>query len=119
MEVNNYKSPWTEKEKQLTADCRNIGELFERYYKEIGTPEKGNRITSLWSHKKAIRAELAIKKQMEKQAGITSIVTRQDSLPDMGEILVGISNKLSELNSIQKDMLELFKTMKKPEEKNG
>jgi hypothetical protein len=104
----------TQDEKKLVLTCQTREELMKKYVEKFGIPSKLYRIDNIWKQRKEIREELG-KVDLTKISSVsTGIAVKGSSpMPDVGETLVHISNKMSELIQINKDMLALFQRIDK------
>ena len=94
-------------EKALTLKSQNRTDFAKKYIEAFGMPERAGRIDTIWNMRKQIRDELMPKPQTS-----TILLQGKDhALPDGVEVLVGISNKMSELIVLHKEQLELFKKL--------
>lgn len=89
---------WTDEEKQLVRESKNVEELMAKYLKKYGTATV-SRVRSLWSH----RARLL--KEQEVIASLSAKVPTRTVAFDEDQVLAHISNKLSELIELEKEQL--------------
>jgi len=89
---------WTEEEKQLVRESKNVEELMAKYLKKYGTATV-SRVSSLWSH----RARLL--KEQEMIASLSAKVPTKTIAFDEDQVLAHISNKLSETIELEKEQL--------------
>jgi hypothetical protein len=88
---------------------------FEKKYTEA-FPNKGEqtttqyyrRIANLWSHRKGIHES---RSHLLLNSNQNICPKKQETIPDVGEILIRIHNQLSELLIIQKERLEIIKKL--------
>lgn len=92
--------PWSAKEKTLCVQSQTKDEFLQKYISEIGAPSQYGRIDSLWASRAKII--IATTPEIQKISKVsTAIIPRsQTAFADEGEVLVHISNKLSELIKI-------------------
>ena len=110
----------TPDERKLVLECKSKAEFAEVYIRKFGMPSKMFRIDNIWNQRDTIRKEAT---SVKPPGSITSPArVKEWDDRDGIEVLVGISNKLSELIQLQKDMYALFKKLDKeakPDEKSG
>jgi hypothetical protein len=99
---------WRKEEKVLCLQSATKQEFTEKYIRQLGQPAKLSRIDNIWAARKEIKAELV---PVNPPGTVTTPRKEGHHDVDEAEILVNISNKLSELIQIQKDTFTLFKRL--------
>jgi len=89
---------WTEEEKQLVRESKNVEELMAKYLKKYGTATV-SRVSSLWSHRSRLL------KEQEVIATLSAHVPTRTTAFDEDQVLAHISNKLSLMLETEKEQL--------------
>lgn len=120
--------PWTAEEKRLVVESPNKKKFMDDYIAKLGVPDKLGRLDSLWGQRKELRETLGkvdVGKISQRSTGIIPH-PRGENLPDVGEVLVNISNTLKVMSSavlqmeqMHKEQLELFKQLSVKRVKDG
>jgi len=99
---------WTEEEKQLVRESKNVEELMAKYLKKYGTATV-SRVSSLWSHRSRLLKEQEAAASLSAKQVIDSlsvhVPTRTPAFDD-DQVLAHISNRLSEtMIELEKEQL--------------
>jgi len=113
-------TPREQKEMVLKySDKNKFAEAFNtKYSGTMSFSKMAGRIRSLWDCRHKHADELAAIRKSEEEKNHTVMIPARivskhapsrDTIPDVGEVLVGISHLLAEMVQLQKEQIALFK----------